>query len=513
MTAGFLPGCYKNFPQETGESLPGYLLRLSHSNGYDGIADLLRACTGARKAGAAQMVHALRLSENDLKTMSRVAVGDDHHLLHHLGFAIIDGAIGLHNTRVDDDAWLAGRAQVCPRCLAARGILLEEWDFALVTVCTEHGNLLLDECKECGGAITWNRSHPSHCEHCGADFRHADANAAQSGEVEVAGDYAAVAPFRFLGHGAEGLTQQWDAGFRIFKGLALTRRHWAVVEVPPKYLRDMHLAERHRVTQLLAQVRHDGSYHLPALAGHAETILEPLRSIPKPTAIRKHAMRIWQSELGIPRPLAEALSSSMPFSDEPPGHEVFQGRPPSFYTNEDVADFLGVSGPTVYALIKAGKIAIPPTGEAFDIDDLLAAQRFLNDGLLTLAELAMLLGIPLSGADDAGETGLPSWNPRNNSDRRIELRVVMEYHLQLLAKFYEHMPVAGMVSLGKLATRTTKPLDTLIRGVKVLLSGVVGSFAWNRPFRWADLLVPEDEANLILAGAQQARHPAIGQQE
>ena len=46
MTAGFLPGCYKNFPQETGESLPGYLLRLSHANGYDGIADLLRACTG-----------------------------------------------------------------------------------------------------------------------------------------------------------------------------------------------------------------------------------------------------------------------------------------------------------------------------------------------------------------------------------------------------------------------------------------------------------------------------------
>ena len=76
MTAGFLPGCYKNFPQETGESLPGYLLRLSHANGYDGIADLLRACAGARKAGAAKMVHALRLSENDLKKMSRVAVGD-----------------------------------------------------------------------------------------------------------------------------------------------------------------------------------------------------------------------------------------------------------------------------------------------------------------------------------------------------------------------------------------------------------------------------------------------------
>ncbi|WP_313561976.1 TniQ family protein [Diaphorobacter nitroreducens] len=501
MTEGFLPGCYKNFPQETGESLPGYLLRLSHANGYEGIADLLRACTGARKAGVTEMVHALRQSENDLKTMSRVAVGDERHLLHHLGFVIIDGAIGLHKARVDDDAWLTGQAQVCPQCLATREILSEDWDLALVTVCTEHSCLLLDECPECGGAITWNRSHPCHCEHCGADFRHVRTSAAQSAEVDVAGDFAALAPFRLLGHGAECLTQAWDAGFRIFKGLALARRHWAVVEVPPKYLRNMRLAERHRVTQLLAQVRHDGSYHLPALAGHTENILEPLRSIPKPTACRKHAMRIWQGELGIPRPLAEALSSSLPFSDEPPGHEVFQGRPPSFYTNEDVADFLGVSGPTVYALIKARKIATPTTGEAFDIDEILTAQRFLQDGLMSLAELSMLLGIPMSGADDVRETYLPSWNPRNKADKRVDLEVVMQYHLHLLAKFDDQMPLVGMVALGELATRTTNPLETLIRGVTVLLSGAVQSFSWNRPYRWADLMVPVDDVALVLVGA------------
>ena len=267
------------------------------------------------------------------------------------------------------------------------------------------------------------------------------------------------------------------------------------------------MSERHQVTQLLAQVRHDGSYHLPALAGHTETILEPLRSIPKPTAIRKHAMRIWQGELGIPRPLAEALSSSMPFSDEPPGHEVFQGRPPSFYTNEDVADFLGVSGPTVYALIKAGKIATPTTEEAFDIDDILTAQRFLQDGLMSIAELSMLLGIPMSGADDVRETYLPSWNPRNKADKRVDLEVVMQYHLQLLAKFEDHMSLAGMVALGELATRTANPLETLIRGLTVLLSGAVQSFFWNRPYRWADIMVSVEDAALVLVGSQQASQP------
>ncbi len=506
MTDGFLPGCYSNFPQERGESLPGYLLRLSHANGYDGISDLLRNCIRAKTAGVTPMVHALRRSENDLKSMSRVAVGDEHHLLHHLGLAIIDGAISFHNTRVDDDAWLSGRAQVCPRCLAARNVLLEDWDLAPVTVCTEHGCLLLDECLECGAGITWNRPHPSCCEHCGADFRHASTHAASSAEVDVAGDFAALAPFRFYGHGANIMTVTWDAGFRLFKGLSLTRMHWAAVTVPLKYVRELSLFQRHQVTHLLAQVRHRGGYHLPVLAGHTEAILEPLRSIPKPTAIRKHAMRIWQSELGMPRLLAAALSSSMPFRDEPPGHEVFQGRPPSFYTHEDVADFLGVNGPTVYALIKGGKIAEPSKDEAFDIDDLLSAQHFLRDGLLTQAELAMLLGIPLVGTDDVRETYLPSWNPRNSTDKRVELGLVMHYHLKLLGKLEDHANVAGMVKLGELANRTDSPLDTLVRGVVVLLSGAVRSFAWSQPFTWSDLLVPATDTALIVGGVPPVTH-------
>ncbi|WP_305806886.1 hypothetical protein, partial [Stenotrophomonas sp. YIM B06876] len=74
--------------------------------------------------------------------------------------------------------------------------------------------------------------------------------------------------------------------------------------------------------------------------------------------------------------------------------------------------------------------------------------------------------------------------------------------LQLLAKFEDHVPLAGMVALGELATRTTNPLGTLIRGVTVLLSGAVHSFAWNRPYRWADLMVPVDDVALVLAGAQ-----------
>ena len=83
----------------------------------------------------------------------------------------------------------------------------------------------------------------------------------------------------------------------------------------------------------------------------------------------------------------------------------------------------------------------------------------------------------------------------------------MQYHLQLLAKFEDHMSLVGMVALGELATRTANPLETLIRGLTVLLSGAVQSFFWNRPYRWADIMVSVEDAALVLVGSQQASQP------
>lgn len=64
--------------------------------------------------------------------------------------------------------------------------------------------------------------------------------------------------------------------------------------------------------------------------------------------------------------------------------------------------------------------------------------------------------------------------------------------------------VAGMVALGELATRTANPLETLIRGVTVLLSGAVQSFTWSRPYRWSDLMLPVEDIALVLVSPQQA---------
>ena len=285
MSDGFLPGCYSNFPQEPGESLPGYLLRLSQANGYEGIADLVANVTEVRRSQVDGMIHALRVSKRDLTVLSQVAVGDGQHLLHHAGFPIPDGAIGLNHLRIDDDNWLAGRAQVCPECLSNDGFLKEEWDCATVTVCPIHNSLLLDECPQCFTPLTWDRHEVCHCQHCGSDVREGSTATATEPEVEVSNDFAAWAPFRMKGHGNTAEVVPWDTGFRIFKALSLGRAEWANLEVPSRYVRHLPLSRRHKVTQILAGAREIGTYHLPGLAKHIHALLEPLSAFPRPESV------------------------------------------------------------------------------------------------------------------------------------------------------------------------------------------------------------------------------------
>lgn len=483
--------------------MPGYLLRLAQANGYEGIADFVAAVTDVRRGQVDTMICALRVSEHDLTMLSQAAVGDGRHLLHHVGFPTPDGAMVLNQVRVDDDNWLVGHAQVCPSCLARDGILKEEWDCATVTVCTEHNRLLLDECPHCSGPLTWGRQHVFHCEHCGADFREGSASTATDSEVEVSNDFAAWAPFRMHGHGTEAEVVPWDTGFRIFKALTLGRSQWAELDVPQRQVRHLPLSRRHKVTQLLAGVRQEGTYRLTGLAKHVYGMLEPLSAFPRESVLKKHAMLLLHSELGIPKPLSEALASERPFRHEPGGYEVFRGRPPSLHTKDDVCKFLGVGESTVDGLFKLGLISAPSAGEGFDIDDLLRAQRYLQDGLLTMAELGMVLGVPLYGSVDIKDVFLPTWNPKNMADKRVEVNVVLQYHLQLMSRYQEPLPDDGTrVSLGALAEKTTHPIDTLVRGITLALNGTIGAFTWQHPYSWADILVNSSDGALVLAGAQ-----------
>lgn len=502
MTGSFLAGCYRNFPQEEGESLPGYLLRLSQENGYAGILDLLCTVTDAKRMSVDRMILALRQSEEDLGTVSQVAVGDSKHLQHHHGTSVPGGATLLAGTRVDDDAWLASTAQVCPACLSHKPFLLEEWDLAPVTTCHHHGAVLVDECQACGARITWDRSHVLCCEQCGADFRHFDQQRVPDLEAVVAGDYAALAPFRMRAHDSDASVVLWDTAFKIFKGLTLSRHEWSSPEAPERYLRSLPWSARHRATQMLATVRRDDVYHLAGLARHTQAMLQPLTAVSKEKLVYRHAMTLWQSELGIPGPLAQALSSATPIRRELQGYEVFQGRPPSYFSTDDVCRFLGVGETTIAGLFRLNLISSPTKGQAFDIDELLEAQRFLNEGLLTTAELSSAIGVPFIGSDSIKETLLPTWNLRNKIDQRVLVETFLRHHLNLMAGWVPPSPDNAWISMGELASKTVHPLNTVIRGVSLLLGGALHPYSWKEPFTWADLLISEHNASAVLVGAE-----------
>lgn len=76
--------------------------------------------------------------------------------------------------------------QFCPTCMAEDSIpyFRKRWRIALNTICTRHGNMLLDRCPECGSGVAFHRldmtradeievTPLSYCHLCGFDFRNA----------------------------------------------------------------------------------------------------------------------------------------------------------------------------------------------------------------------------------------------------------------------------------------------------------------------------------------------------
>jgi hypothetical protein len=497
----FLPGFYRNLPIEKHESLPGYLLRVAEANGYAGIAAVLKEVAGMRVQRPAAMVREVRTSRELLQTLGSAAVGDPSHLLHFYGVPMADEAMVLEGMRVDDDAWLSEGAQICPTCLIERGTALEAWDMACVTVCSQHSTVLSDVCPTCATEISWSRPSLFGCPGCGGDYRGIAPLAASGMAVTVSGDFEALARFRFsLLDGAVEI-QSWDAGFRLFKCLNLTPSHWARAEFPGKYMRSSKLSARHTTTELLATIRKRNLYDLTSLVKATNSLLGPLRVIPKPYVLERYGQRLLMSEAGLSPSMAEALLTRQPMQKPAAGYELFHGRPPALYGLDAVVNFLGVDPLTVSALNRAKQLLRPTGGEPYDIDSVLGAQRYLRDELLTLPEQHAVLGVALTPGDPLTESLLKPWNSRNHADKRVPLGSVLDIHVSVLARWRDAPPLTHGISLGSIAVKTNHPASTVVRAVMLILNGTISNMDWVAPFRWADIRVEDSVAKTILAGA------------
>jgi hypothetical protein len=485
-----LPGCYANFPSKRNESLPGYLLRLSEANGYDDLFTMLKSLRVSGHLPRTKALLALMRDESALKTLGRISTGVTDSLMHFKLSPIgIDTAVMIRGCRVDFDAILDYYAQVCPICLAENGYARDDWDIATVSVCSHHNTILLDTCPDCGERLTWDRPSLMLCAKCGSDLRSWDARTASAEETEVSDDFSALAPFR-ISTGENVQTVMWDAMFRLFKTFALSTAQWALMDWPNRYLAKLSAEHRHEITRKLSETKKSGTYHLTEFSKFASERLVTLRIIPKQNIISEHTMEFLFSTAAIPRELAEAISYGGKPNLPQKGHEVFGNRPLTLRSVEEVRSFLAINEDTLAGLYKRG-YTFPKKAEheGVDIDEVLAAQRFLTDGLLSLEQFAVVVGTQLDAVDVRRLGLLKSWNPYNNLDMRLAVSDVVGTQCTLtnLADFEYPQTSANRAS--KPVNLNGKPLSVVIKAVALASCGGLSPFGWGPPYRWSDLIV------------------------
>lgn len=508
---GWLPGCYRNLPCRPDEALPGYLLRLAEANGYESIAALLRAAGINIRGLNTGYSSKLRTDAEALAALGRMAVGDPGHLSGHAATPLDGPALFMRECRVDSDAMLHERAQVCPHCLAEDGYIREELELAPVTVCSTHKVLLVDECPDCGHPLDWKRSNLMACGHCGADLRMAPPTPVGADVCEVADDFAALAPFRLVTHSGEPVADMWDLMFRIFKALALPDADWASTVWPKRVVQLLSVKARHEIVKQLAQARQGGSYFLTELQEKAWSALTPMTAIPRPFVVEQCAVLLLESEGGITRQYAEAMCSSRPLPHAARGSEIFSGRPPSLQTVSEVMSFLACDWETVEGLFTREVLSKPIEIEhGYDIDELLAAQSFLHLGVFTLAEITAIIGVPLDWDDLIHSNFLRPWNPKNPADLRVAVGEVVSIQMELAAKWAANgRPSSGFL-LRDYAVRAERPFQVVSEAVVLALRGNLNPFGWGPPFDWGGLRISQvDMERLSEMFAQFGSHKLI----
>lgn len=147
---------------ESDESFMGYVLRMSNTNGLNGIYWLYQQL-GRDKLN--------RLKPEDILPIAQI-LGVSPSLMgpKFLSTHMVDGVrvIDVHGHRFTKPYLLKTlRPQLCPICIADRGYSKAVWDLTVVCACSEHQCLLIDACPHCLKPIQWMRPQIGSCN-CGS---------------------------------------------------------------------------------------------------------------------------------------------------------------------------------------------------------------------------------------------------------------------------------------------------------------------------------------------------------
>jgi TniQ len=507
MSDEYVPGCFRNLTCFAGESFAGYLLRLAEANGYAGIGGFLLAAGLPISRKLQGDLLNVRANGSQLARLARMAVGQADHLT---GFQIelfrasslsadnsVDAA-WIDECRVSRDALMSDIASICGPCLAENGFAREEWDLGPITVCTRHQIMLRDRCSACAAPITWKRHFLTACDACGGDLRQWGGEKVGSLVCEAASDFEALAPFRILD--ADGMEHviRWDEMFLVFKSLLVPDEKRVLRLWPDVLVSNASCKARHLAFDRLASTLSSRRYRLADLASLPRRALAPLQAIPRPRIVERQSLRYLEADAGLSRPVAVALSGAPDIVAPPMAAELYGGRPPCIRSYAELATFLGISPETVDRLVSMHVVNQPsPTDLGYDADSVLEARRFLQEGLLTLDELRSVVGVEVE-AHDLGDAGLlPRWNPRDKSDSRVRVDLVLDLQARLAEQWHNGGARFDGEPLLALAAKSTRPFRTIAATVELILSRTVALAGWSNPFTWGALRVDSAAFALI----------------
>jgi len=466
------------------ESLPGYVCRLSETNGLAKQEWL--PLTPVRRS-AISFAHCVAMDSEALAALEKIsgtAVGSLVHEQWHLLDSAAGPYIGQWGEALPIDALMLSSAQVCPICLAdANPFLHADWDYSLVAVCTLHRCRLIDECHACRAALRWSRPRMAACGNCAADLRDAPASNCSEADCIVADFAAAVARFNFVGD-VESLETP-ESLFELGRLLSLGREEF-LTKREQRHFSRMPVAHRFSAAQRLAncivQRNVIGTLIHRHLLGH----IEHIRVILGESRARSRLARFLSCNEFLNVPMCRYLAYAGQGEEPLRAVELYQGRPPRLLVEAEALEFVGCSKEEFELAVADGFVSHPTSGMAYDLDELLELRRRFA-ALLSERNVDESLGIP----------GLCNALLRLRvlrSERRCSLPVaISEQHYETVldrlmqARSSPSENEVNTVILGDVAPEVNA--DSLASLIVLVLNGGVTSFEWAPPWGWKQMSV------------------------
>jgi hypothetical protein len=180
---------------------------------------------------------------------------------------------------------------------------------------------------------------------------------------------------------------------------------------------------------------------------------------------------------------------------------------PLVTTRSEIMSFLTIDQNALTGLEAHDVIRTPGLNSiGYEIEQLTRARSFLHEGLLTLEELRTIVGVDLEPSDLADAGLLPRWNPREKSDCRVRLDLVVAIHAQLISRWHQRGALQFGTPLKSVADCSLRPYQAVSAGVAIIIGGSLQISGWTKPWAWADVCIG-DEARLSLESVISVRRP------